>query len=74
VWDEISNEARPVTDAHPVECPLDWDSLRHREWMLNCSGWKTDHVIDLPDGTRIVLESDDRAHTAVIVTQPIAAA
>jgi hypothetical protein len=72
VWDEISGEAKAVTDAHPVDCPLDWEGHPQTEQAsrFNASGWESQHVLDLPDGTRIVIESDERAHTAVLVTQP----
>jgi len=72
-WDEIQGVTRPVDDANPIESPLDWSGTLY-SWLdgeptKNSSGWQTDHVIDLPDGTRIVIESDERAHTSVLITQ-----
>lgn len=60
VWDEITGKTNPVTDAIPVDCP----------WPKEEEGWEMEAVVDLPDGTRIVIERDGRAHQAVIVTQP----
>jgi hypothetical protein len=65
VWDEICQEAKLVTDANPgIES---WEPGAADAELMPWY-WRTDHVIDLPDGTRIVIESDNRAHTAVWVT------
>jgi hypothetical protein len=72
VWDEISGECKPLTDRHPLDCSVDGiigevpDMIKDGAFC----DWQMDHVIDLPDGTRLVIESDERAHTAVIIVQP----
>lgn len=62
-WDEISGEAIVCNGggafSDPVpQTPVDRDM-----------GWTNDHVIDLPDGTRVVIDSDERGHKTIWVTK-----
>jgi hypothetical protein len=75
VWDEISCEVRPLREdgSNALDQPACVDRIGEVPQLIedgHWADWQVDHVIDLPDGTRIVIESDDRAHTAVLVTTP----
>lgn len=62
VWDEIQNEAMPLDAEHPLDCNIE----EHRE---GTNGWEWQYTADFPDGTRIVIETDERSHTAILMTK-----
>ena len=70
-WDEIRGEVLEVTGDSNLGSDY-WDPEISK--MMNSddneNGWHVDHVIDLPNGIRIVIEMDGRTHTAVWVTTP----
>jgi hypothetical protein len=62
VWDEIINESKPLSAEHPLDCNIE-------ERKDGTGGWQMDSVADFPDGVRIVVEKDERMHTAIIMTK-----
>lgn len=71
-WDEISGEVRTI-DA-PWFQEVDPQLFGEIPFMIQdgvWTDWQVDHVVDLPDGTRVVIESDERAHTSVFVTKEV---
>lgn len=65
VWDNISCE---VHEADYLAEPTGLNLNTGEVDLVERSTWTKDHVLDLPDGTRIVLESDDRNHHSLWVT------
>ena len=77
MWDEISGQSKPVPERwHPAPAGLPG----HVTEGLSCSvydhehgmeTWECQYVADFQGGIRVVVESDDRAHTAILLTRPV---
>lgn len=65
VWDEMTGGEAHQADG--LDDPTGWQDGQLDE--LNRSSWQVEHVIDLPNGMRIVIERSTRGHSAVLVTQ-----
>lgn len=72
VWDEISDESKPVVDNQEYPNPIGDGNIiggfAEATIDRDLGGWAMQDVADFPNGVRVVIESDGRAHTAIWLT------
>lgn len=74
-WDEITCDVHTIAEEnsefrHLVEPLAEAVPEYGIEGPTSDLPWRVQHVIDLPDTTRIVVERSDRNHLSIIITTP----